>query len=220
MNENIEGSTIDLWKEIETNPTTEYREYFKEEGKFLEQISSNEKNILDLGCGDGRTLIFVSSFFNKVYGLDYDETAIKDCKKNVAELENVEIFLEDAVKTNFSNKFIDVVFIGLTFSNFGDHKFKILKEVKRILKDDGILAFSIYNEDAFDCRMQLYNKFVPNEIHVIDKKSGKVGLDNNAISEQFSKDEIKNILDETGFTIEKIQKGKIFYLIKCRKSKK
>jgi ubiquinone/menaquinone biosynthesis C-methylase UbiE len=211
------GSTIDLWKKIKENPTKGYEEYFIEEEKYIKENSSKNKSFLDIGCGDGRTLIFASNFFKKVYGIDYDEKSINDCKGNIKDLTNVQVFLEDAIKMHFEDNSLDVVFIGLTFSNFGESKNKILKEIKRILKDDGLFIFSTYNENAFDERMNLYKKYIPKQIKIIDENKGKVSLNNNAISEQFSKEEIENMLDKAGFSIIEMKKGKIFYLIKTNK---
>jgi ubiquinone/menaquinone biosynthesis C-methylase UbiE len=91
-------------------------------------------------------------------GIDNDEKAINKCKKKIAKLDNVRIFLEDAEKTHFQDAEFDIATMIGTFCNLGETKSKVLLETKRVLKDNGILILTIYNENALEERLKLYKK--------------------------------------------------------------
>ena len=212
----MESKTINTWNNVVKNASESYKEYFKEEEKFLRNNISKKDVVLDIGCGTGRTILTISSISKKVIGIDNDEDAVQRGKENIKDLKNTEIFLEDAEKTHFGDNAFDIIFIGLTFVNFGETKFKILNEINRILKDNGKLIFSVYNENALEERLKIYKR---DDKDLKIEKNGKVifSFGQETISEQFSEEEITQILNESGFKISEIKKGGIFYLIKAQK---
>lgn len=211
----MKSETINVWNAMVQNPPDSFKKYFDEEKKFIENNILKDDTVLDLGCGTGRTIKIISKISKKVIGIDNDKDAVNTGKKNIKELKNAELILEDAEKMHFENNSFDIVFIGLSFVNFGKTKYKILEEIKRILKDNGKLIFSVYNENALDERLKTYKKFDKRDLEI--SKEGTIKFDSEAISEQFSKEEIRAILKKAGFQILEIKKGEIFYLIKAKK---
>lgn len=213
----MENKTFGNWSKTVENPSPEYKEYFFNEKKFLNKYLSKNSVALDVGCGDGRIMKTFASKVKEVIGIDNDFEAVLSAKKNLVNINNVNVFLEDAKKTHFNKTKFDVIFIGLTFSNFGNSKKKILAELKRILKDNGKLIFSVFNEDALVIREKEYN-FYEGGYSVINRKKGKILFNKDgSTSEQFTKDEIKKLLNKAGFKELNISKGKLYYLISAKK---
>ncbi len=208
----MESKTISVWDRLVENASKSYKEYFEEEKKFLEDKISKSDVVLDLGCGTGRTIKIISPICKEIIGIDNDKNAVKNGKENIKDLSNAKILLEDAEKTSFKDKTFDVVFIGLTFVNFGDTKTKILNEIRRILKNRGRLIFSVYNENSVSERTKMYKESGVDDFSIDNEGNIKFGF---AISETFSKDRIIKILKKAGFKILDIKKGEIFYLIEA-----
>jgi len=208
----MESKTINYWEQVEKNPTESYKEFFDAEKKFLKENVLKNSVVLDVGCGTGELMKLLSPIVKKITGIDNDENAIKRCKENLKGLDNVEIFLEDAEKMHFKDNSFDVIIcMGTTFDNFGKTKTKILLEIKRLLKNNGIFIFSVYNENALEERLKIYNKYWKD---FVNKREGVI-VYKEVISEQFSKEQITSILKEADFKILDIVKGGIFYLIKA-----
>lgn len=212
----MKSETINTWNRLVKNAPNCLKEYFVEEEKFLKNNIFKKDVVLDIGCGTGRTILIISPISKKIIGIDNDRNAFEEGKNNIKTLDNAEIYLEDAEEMHFEDKTFDIVFIGLSFVNFGESKFKILKGIKRILKDSGKLIFSVYNEEALEERLNMYKR---EDKNLKVDKEGKVtfSFGQETISEQFSKEEISKILINNSFKISKIIKGGIFYLIKSKK---
>ncbi len=126
-------------KAVNFDPLEEELEHF-----FLDQIVPNGVKICDLGCGNGRTIAFLSkrkvdSFF---VGVDFSENMIKEAKKQ--NLINTEFLVGDATSSSFINSLIkeygtfDLVLTKRLLINlFGDHKLKTIYNIYSLLKTHG-----------------------------------------------------------------------------------
>lgn len=103
---------------------------------------SRDDIILDIGCGGGVNVKrFLEMTENKVYGLDYSELAVeRSTKLNQVEIDNkrCEIIQGSVSDLPFEDKSFDIVTAFETvyfWPDFGND----LKEVLRVLKDDGVI---------------------------------------------------------------------------------
>ena len=101
--------------------------------------------VLDYGCGPGSYTVPLAELVGesgKVYALDIHPLAIQKVK-NIAskrELANVETILSDC-QTGLPDNSLDVVLLYDIFHHLGDPD-RILKELHRVLKPEGVLSFS------------------------------------------------------------------------------
>ena len=104
------------------------------------KIQKKKIKILEVGCGAGSNLWYLSKKGYSVFGIDSSRKAIslskKRCKK---EKTKCKIFLMDAKKLQFKDNFFDMVLdIECLYSNSYEHTKLILNEISRVLKKDGI----------------------------------------------------------------------------------
>jgi len=106
---------------------------------LLEKYSPSNSNqkILDVGCGTGATTIMLKQFGN-VYGIDYSFSALKNSsKKGLKNLARIGIY-----DLPFASETFDIITI-LDALEHTEYDNKVLLELKRILKKDGVILITV-----------------------------------------------------------------------------
>lgn len=103
------------------------------------------KKILEIGCGNGRWLVWLAQKGAEVYGIDYCKNAIKLAKKNFR-INNVcgILKVEDARNLSFKDEEFDFVFSLGVIEHFNE-TIIALKEHYRVLKKGGIVFVTVPN---------------------------------------------------------------------------
>ncbi len=102
-------------------------------------------HVLDYGCGPGSYIVATAEMVGKsgkIYALDINPLAIQSVKSIISkkQLTNVETILSDC-KTGLPDDSVDVVLLYDTFHILSEPD-RVLEELHRILKSDGILSLS------------------------------------------------------------------------------
>ncbi len=113
--------------------------------KFREFIEG--KHVLDIGCGSGRTTAILKNLSSGYVGLDYSLEMVESCRRR---FEGVS-FLHGDVRdmSGFNDEEFDCVmfsFNGLDSISHND-RLKGLREIRRVLKQDGLFIFSSHNRN-------------------------------------------------------------------------
>lgn len=144
---------------------------------------SEDDSVLDIGCGGG---INVSRFLkmtkNRVYGIDYAELSVKrfaELNRDAIDQGRCEIIRASVSDMPFEDNSFDVVTAFETVYFWPDFV-NDLKEIRRVLKDDGVIF--IANE-------ALPKEYDSRQRHVIEL------LDMNI----YSKEVLENSLSRAGF---------------------
>jgi ubiquinone/menaquinone biosynthesis C-methylase UbiE len=122
-----------------------------------------DKKILDVGCGGGRTTEHLRKLSKKYIGIDYCQEMIASCKKQYPDL----IFLQSDARD--MSVFKDHEFDFVIFSGNGidsidyNGRIKSLKEISRVLKHEGLFAFSSHNLNfkGIPFEIPMFNSFNP-----------------------------------------------------------
>lgn len=120
---------------------------------LIEKYATKDSKILDLGCGAGRTTINLYKLgYKNITGLDYSEKLI-ECAKEYCNHNNLNINFMYGDATHLScfkdNDFDFILFSynGLMSIPQQENRDKVLKEVYRTLKKDGIFIFTAHDRN-------------------------------------------------------------------------
>jgi len=216
-----EETNIEFWERVLKDLPDSYRDWFKEEEKYLRANISQGSRVLEVGCGEGRSLKYISNIAKELIGIDHDNIAVEDAKRNFEEIEKVKILQADARKIPFEKSSFDFVISMTTPANFGDHKYEIYEEMKRVVKEEGEIILSVFNEDAFEERMKLYKKLEA-PMKEVREDEGTVVFDDSLIdnsSEQFSESQLREIFEKVGLEVIEIKKSGIGNFCRLRKKR-
>ena len=101
------------------------------------------KKVLDLACGTGYGSFFLSLHSQEIIGVDISPEAIQSARKKY-QRNNLSFVVSDAMSTPFQDHSFDVIVSFETIEHI-KNDLTFLKEVKRILKQEGLLLLSCPN---------------------------------------------------------------------------
>ena len=123
-----------------------YSLIFPGEKRLFAKYIPGAASILDLGVGGGRTTPILSAKARRYVGLDFVPAMVQAC---VAKFPALEFVCADAADlSRFGDASFDVVvfsFNGLDTLPTLEKRARCLREVRRVLKEDGTFVFSAHN---------------------------------------------------------------------------
>jgi SAM-dependent methyltransferase len=117
-----------------------------------------QRDVLDIGCGEGYGADFLADSAKTVLGIDYDEAVI-DYAKNKYRKENLKFAVMDIKDLNSLNQKFDVI---CSFQNIEHIRGvgKLLSDINNLLRNNGIFICSTCNKkDASPGRDAPFNKY-------------------------------------------------------------
>lgn len=111
--------------------------------KYINKIK--DQNILDIGCGGGRTTEHLRKFSANYTGINYSTEMISCCKMQYPSLTFIQRDVRDL--SIFENNSFDFIFFSFNGIDSINHegRTKALNEIYRVLKPDGLFVFSAHN---------------------------------------------------------------------------
>lgn len=110
----------------------------------LADINGTDK-VLEVGCGAGHILDKIQG--GNLYGIDISEVQIRRAKERLGE--KVVLLKSPGETTPFDDKYFDRVLCSEVIEHVLDPA-PLMKEMSRILKDNGVLSLSIPNENLIN----------------------------------------------------------------------
>jgi len=142
--------------------------------KTISHIKGKRISILDIGCGTGKALeIMKNKFPNaRIYGIDLSKKMLAKAKTLLGK--NVQLKEASADKLPFNANKFDYILCTSAFHHF-PKQLNALKEMKRVLRKDGLLLLA--DENFF-----LFNKIIkniePGHVKMNSKKEMKQLIEN------------------------------------------
>ena len=107
--------------------------------KFISLLKG--KRILDIGCGCGRDVCYFKDEGYEATGIDICENMINEAKNRYSECKFIRM---DMIDMDFEDEEFDGIWMMATLSNIEKKDAgKVLSEIKRILKNKGILYIAV-----------------------------------------------------------------------------
>ena len=116
------------------------------------------KKVLEVGCGAGLGLGYLSKKAQSVIGGDISEDALKEARGHYQK--RIELVCLDAYKLPFHDACFDTV-VAMEILYYLPHPDEFLNECRRVLADGGTLVLCIGNKDYPAPPSQSYNLSIP-----------------------------------------------------------
>ncbi len=113
--------------------------------KYRDEIAGSR--VLDIGCGAGRTAVFLSKWAGEYVAIDYSCEMVGECTKFCRGVDCTFGDVRDM------SRYEDGHFDFVNFANNGmdslGHEDRLLglREIRRVLRDGGLFSFSTHNRD-------------------------------------------------------------------------
>jgi len=107
-------------------------------------FSDSDKIILDIGCGVGQMFVAIDPVDKMCIGIDIDENAIRYGIENYGD--KIQYIYSNAKKIPLPANLCDFIYsrVALPYTNIP----KTLSEIKRVLKDDGRVWFTLHKKQT------------------------------------------------------------------------
>lgn len=113
--------------------------------EFMVKRSIINKQILEVGCGDGYGSAYLAKIADKVTGIDYEEEIIFPAQ-NKYKAPNLNFLCMDAAKLQFEDNTFDLACSFQVIEHIPEDKILLyLSEIKRVLKHSGEFYLSTLN---------------------------------------------------------------------------
>ncbi|GGH64054.1 hypothetical protein GCM10008014_42050 [Paenibacillus silvae] len=143
-------------EELEIEHTQRYR--------MLDQLVKN-KSVLDAACGEGYGSFLLSNSASKVIGVDIDLETINHAKKKYVK-NNLEYFIASIDHMPFPDQSFDIIVSFETLEHVDEQtQLSFLKEVRRLLKEDGTFIISTPNKKYYSDQRGYSNEFHVKELY-------------------------------------------------------
>jgi SAM-dependent methyltransferase len=143
-----------------THPLPEMQEYFAAENLLLQSFVGPEGSVLDIGCGNGRTLVALAPQVAYALGIDYDPELIKVARVNTQQLKNVRVLDGDFFKTHFDQQFM---LTCATYNLLGSSEIdpiegrqKLIKRMLSLTKHGGHAYCAVWSDIGIDFAERYY----------------------------------------------------------------
>jgi len=134
----------------------------------------NDNKVLEVGCGAGHILEKIDN--GELFGIDISEVQISRARKRLGD----KVLLKQSPGENlpYEDKFFDRIICTEVFEHVLD-PLLILKEMKRVLKDEGIVSLSVPNETLINYTKTLLSIMGLKRIIAPKKSEWDISLNNN-----------------------------------------
>lgn len=118
-------------------------EYQRTVERVIEYIHEDSV-VLDVACGTGIVSLEIAQYVDKIEAIDISPSMIEVAQQKAKQhkIENISFNVADAYRLKYPNKYFDIVLLVNILHVIKNPEI-VLKEAKRLLKDDGILLISV-----------------------------------------------------------------------------
>jgi len=219
-------ATEETWDAIAESFDRTRRKPWKECLDFIESLSASAV-VADLGCGNGRHLVPCAKRCKKIIGVDISCNLLRITQEKIRKkgLVNADLIHGNLIALPFNDNSLDAVLYIAALHNIKrrENRINTLKEIKRVLKQDGTALISVWSrwqdkyrlfflkqflshKDEFgdiEIPWRQHNLDIPRFYHLYSKKEfiGDIRLSGFIVKMIFSVKRISKICSDNFFII-------------------
>lgn len=129
----------------------------------VNQVDLNRKSVLDIASGEGFGSNILAKYAQKVTGIDISIEAVRYAAEKYKS-ENLNFIQGDAIEIPLKDKSVDIIVSFETIEHLDKHN-EMMLEIKRVLKDNGILIISSPDKYNYSELPNVKNKFHVKELY-------------------------------------------------------
>lgn len=124
--------------------------------KKIVQLAQFQKNdlVLDLGCGEGFLISLIPDLTEKIVGLDISKIALNRAREILKDKKKVELRWGNAEELNLPNESFDKIICSEMLEHTPQPR-KVMEEIYRVLKNNGLLVISVPDEKRIQFIMKI-----------------------------------------------------------------
>ena len=122
------------------------------------------KAVLDIASGEGYGAALLSNSAKVVFGVDIDSASIEHSKERYSNRENLDFILGSCAQIPLPDASIDVVTSFETIEHHDQHE-QMMQEIRRVLKQDGLLIISSPNKLIYSDACNYQNPYHVKELY-------------------------------------------------------
>ncbi len=192
------------------------RRFPGKEFKYFDPYIRNNPCILDLGCGNGRLLKYIESLDKKdtgdiiFKGIDNNNNLIDKATKAFSHIRYANFKKGDQLNIPLADKSIDIIFNIRAFHHIPSKKMRLkaIVEMKRVLKDNGIVIITVWNlwqkKYAYALLKALLRFLITIGSYDINDTFIPWGKKTNRYYHAFLPSELKHLVMSEGFDIKEL----------------
>lgn len=121
--------------------------------EIVRKILPSGERILDIGCWTGDSTLLYGAFekFKEVYGVDISENALKEASKKNIKISCIEL---NSDELPFPENYFDCITMLAVIEHLVE-PYHILKEVRRVIKDNGVFIIGTVNVASLSNRLRI-----------------------------------------------------------------
>lgn len=196
-----------------TNPLPEMARYFETENNYLQSLVDEESTVLDVGCGNGRTMKFLAPFVAEITGIDNSKKMIEAARHHLKDVSNTRLVLKNFLNHTFREQF-DLVYASYNLLGSAevlvDGGEALLRHMVAITRPGGHCVAAVWSDTGID----FANTYYPSiGIRVLSIQKNNVVTD-MGIFRRFNKRMLQDLamsVRQPSYTI--VNVNDLFYLL-------
>jgi len=191
--------------------------FFDGDIAFIKNQKGKSEKILEVGCGFGRLLPYLSLLSKRVIGIDFSPEQIKNSAKIIKKRSNIQTMLMRAEKMRFKNNSFDCsLCLNNSLGNMPEIEMQVVREMKRVTKKSGKIIMRVFANNK-QVKQAQFNNYKRLGFTGIRNKGRAVITNEGFYSRRFTKKDLVEIFSAADLNPKIVRDGIAGYIAEATK---